>query len=268
MSAATVDRVLRLLAVSPSVRTLDLTGGAPELNPHFRRLVAAARALGVEVIDRCNLTVLYEDGQEDLEQFLADNGVRVVASLPCYTPETTDAQRGVGVFERSIGALRRLNAVGYGAEGSSGLPLDLVYNPSGAFLPPAAEKLEAAYKAELGDLYGVRFSSLLTLANMPIKRFADRLHQKKETEKYMDLLVASFNAATVPRVMCTSLVSVRWDGALFSCDFNQQVSALGERSDAALPCAVLRAALCRSVGAAVPLCHLSPVSDGAVWICG
>ena len=222
MDAAGVERVLSLLAASPSVRTLDITGGAPELNPHFRRLVVEARRLGLEVIDRCNLTVLFEPGQEDLAAFLAAHRVRVVASLPCYSEATVDAQRGFGVFERSVAALKELNARGYGAPGS-GLVLDLMYNPAGASLPPAASNLEAAYKRELGAQFGIVFNSLLTLTNMPIKRFADRLHQRGETGAYMALLHASFNAETAARVMCTSLVSVRWDGAIFDCDFNQQL---------------------------------------------
>jgi radical SAM/Cys-rich protein len=222
MDLATVDRVLAVLAASPGVRTLDITGGAPELNPHFRHLVTRARQLGVEVIDRCNLTALYEPGQEDLAAFLAAQRVRVVASLPCYSAATVDAQRGDGVFSRSIDALRELNAVGYGQEGS-GLLLDLMYNPAGASLPPAAAPLEAAYKRELGAQFGIVFNSLLTLTNLPIKRFADRLHQRGETGTYMALLYGAFNAAVAPRVMCTSLLSVRWDGALFDCDFNQQL---------------------------------------------
>jgi radical SAM/Cys-rich protein len=223
MDGETVDAVLRVLRASPGVRTLDITGGAPELNPHFRRLVRGARALGLEVIDRCNLTVMFEDGQADLAAFLAEQSVRVVASLPCYSAATVDAQRGDGVFERSIAALRELNAVGYAAAPDNGLHLDLMYNPAGASLPPDAATLEAAYKRELAAQFGVSFSSLLTLTNMPIKRFADRLHQRGETEAYMQLLLAAFNPAAAARVMCTGLVSVRWDGALFDCDFNQQL---------------------------------------------
>lgn len=170
MDERTARRVLELLAASPSVRSLDLTGGAPELNPHFRMLVREARALGVEVVDRCNLTVLFEPGQESLAAFLAQQRVRVVASLPCYTPETVDRQRGRGVFERSVAALRELNAVGYGVEGS-GLVLELMFNPAGARLPPPAAQLEPAYRAELAD-HGIVFTRLLTLTNMPIKRCA------------------------------------------------------------------------------------------------
>ena len=222
MGAAGVDRLLLLLRASPGVRELDITGGAPELNPEFRRLVVGARALGLQVIDRCNLTVLYEPGQADLAAFLAAQRVRIVASLPCYSAVNVDKQRGDGVFDRSIAALRELNAVGY-ATTDPGLQLDLMYNPGGAFLPPAAETLEAAYKRELHDNFGVSFSSLLCLTNMPIKRFADRLHQAGQTDAYMNTLLEAFNPEAARRVMCTQLVSVRWDGALFSCDFNQQL---------------------------------------------
>jgi len=204
------------------VKTLDLTGGAPELHEQFRFLVREARALGVDVIDRCNLTVLYEEGQEDLPQFLAENKVKVVASLPCYSEANTDAQRGKGVFERSIAALRDLNAVGYGVEGS-GLELDLMYNPGGAFLPPAQENLEVAYRSELRDTWGVEFSRLFTLTNMPIKRFADYLHREGKTSEYMSLLVENFNVAASVGVMCRDLISVSWDGTLYDCDFNQQL---------------------------------------------
>jgi len=224
MDAATVDRVLEVLenSIRHGVHTLDLTGGAPELNPHFRRCVTRARQLGVDVIDRCNLTVLCEPGQEDLASFLAEHRVHVVASMPCYNQDTVDKQRGDGVYERSIAGLQQLNAMGYGQPGT-GLVLDLMYNPAGASLPPAAFSLEAAYKRELGSRFGIQFNSLLTLTNMPIKRFADRLHQSGQTEAYMRTLLDAFNPATTEGVMCTRLVSVRWDGALFDCDFNQQL---------------------------------------------
>mmetsp|Transcript_23123 Transcript_23123/g.75387 ORF Transcript_23123/g.75387 Transcript_23123/m.75387 type:complete len:421 (-) Transcript_23123:54-1316(-) len=222
MDAATVDRLLELLRGSPEVRTLDVTGGAPELNPNFRTLVRGARELGLEVIDRCNLTVLLEPGQGDLAQFLADNGVTVVASLPCYSEANVDKQRGRGVFDKSIEALKMLNAVGYGVEGSS-LTLDLMYNPGGPFLPPSSEKLEGDYKQKLADDFGITFSSLLTLTNMPIKRFADFLVREGELEAYMQLLVDNFNPSAVGGVMCKNLISVDWQGNLFDCDFNQQL---------------------------------------------
>mmetsp|Transcript_9669 Transcript_9669/g.15531 ORF Transcript_9669/g.15531 Transcript_9669/m.15531 type:complete len:462 (+) Transcript_9669:116-1501(+) len=227
MSAEVAQRLVQLLDAPVSgggggIKTLDITGGAPELMEQFRPLVLAARARGVDVIDRCNLTVMYEPGQEDLPAFLAANGVKVVASLPCYSEANTDAQRGRGVFQRSIRALQDLNAVGYGVEGT-GLELDLMYNPGGAFLPPAQENLETAYRSELGDTYGISFSRLFTLTNMPIKRFADFLHREGKTEEYMKLLVDNFNPAAADGVMCRDLVSVSWDGRLYDCDFNQQL---------------------------------------------
>ncbi len=222
MPPEVAERVLELLEKNPSVELLDLTGGAPELNPNFHRLVSDARRLGRRVIDRCNLTVLFEPGMEDLGEFLADNRVEVVASLPCYQPENVEKQRGKGAFDKSIEALRRLNALGYG-QPRSGLVLDLVYNPVGASLPPAQAGLEAVYRRELGRLFGIAFSRLLTITNMPIKRFAHLLERTAKFETYMSLLVNHFNPATVPGLMCRSLVSVGWDGALYDCDFNQML---------------------------------------------
>jgi len=224
MSDELLDHVIELCregAKEGTLRTLDITGGAPELHPGFRRVVQETSQLGIEVIDRCNLTVLMEPGQEDLADFLAEHKVRVVASLPCYSAENVDAQRGFGVFERSIAALQRLNDVGYGVDKS--LALDLVYNPGGPFLPPPQEKLEVAYRTELGDLYGIVFTSLLALTNVPIKRYADRLIRRGELQAYMELLASSYNSATLSSVMCTYLLSVRHDGALFDCDFNAQI---------------------------------------------
>lgn len=217
MSRAVAQRVLHVLSRSDTVRTLDITGGAPELNQSFRFLVEGARALGREVIDRCNLTILFEPGMEDLAGFLARQRVHVVASLPCYSEANVDKQRGGGVFEKSIEALRRLNALGYG----DALPLDLVYNPLGAFLPPAQPALEARYQDELAKKFGVRFSRLLTITNVPIKRFAQQLVRDGKSERYMSLLVDHFNPDTVPGLMCRSLVSVGYDGRLFDCDFHQ-----------------------------------------------
>ncbi|WIA16923.1 hypothetical protein OEZ85_013849 [Tetradesmus obliquus] len=224
MQHDTAQRCLQLLADSEEVGCLDITGGAPELNEQFRYLVREARALGssLDIIDRCNLTVLCEPGQEDLPQFLAQHRVRVVASLPCYGQDNVDKQRGRGVFERSIEGLRMLNAVGYGQPGS-GLVLDLVYNPGGAFLAPAQAKLQPAYKQELAEMYGIHFNSLLCLNNMPIKRFADFLIRSSTLSEYMGLLVENFNAATVPGLMCHQTLSVAWDGRLYDCDFNQQL---------------------------------------------
>lgn len=219
LGEALAARVLEVLARSPGVATLDLTGGAPELNPHFRGLVRGARALGRRVIDRCNLTVLFEPGQEDTADFLAREGVEVVASLPCYSADNVDAQRGKRVYERSLAALRRLNALGYGG----GLRLDLVYNPLGASLPPPQAELEADYRRELGAL-GIRFDRLLTITNMPIKRFARALARRGESEAYLSLLVNHFNPATVDALMCRSTLSVAYDGQLYDCDFNQALA--------------------------------------------
>ena len=216
MDEGLAARVLAVLAANPVLDTLDLTGGAPELNPHFRMLVRGGRALGRRVIDRCNLTVLFEPGQEDTAEFLAAEGVDVVASLPCYTPDNVDAQRGKRVYERSLAALRRLNALGYGG----GLRLDLVYNPLGATLPPPQANLELDYRRELGVL-GVRFDRLLTITNMPIKRFARDLARRGESAAYQSLLVNHFNPDTVDALMCRSTLSVAYDGQLYDCDFNQ-----------------------------------------------
>jgi len=216
------QRVIGLLAASPSVTTVDITGGAPELNPTFRFLVEQARRLGRHVIDRCNLTVLFEPGMEGLAEFLAGHQVEVIASLPCYTAENVDQQRGRGVFEKSIEALRQLNALGYG-QPDSRLQLNLVYNPLGAFLPPPQEALESDYKRQLRDRYGIEFHRLHTLTNMPIKRFADFLHHKGDYGTYMGLLVNHFNPVTVRGLMCRSLVSVGWEGTLYDCDFNQML---------------------------------------------
>jgi radical SAM/Cys-rich protein len=222
MPRAVAERVLELVARDPGIELVDLTGGAPELHPDFRTLVARARRLGRRVIDRCNLTVLLEPGLEDLPGFLAAHEVHVVASLPCYERENVDGQRGRGVFDRSLVALARLNALGYGRAGS-GLELDLVYNPVGAFLPPPQAELETDYKEELRARFGIEFNRLLTLTNMPIKRFADYLDRTGQHEAYMSLLANHFNAATVPGLMCRTLVSVGWDGRLYDCDFNQML---------------------------------------------
>jgi radical SAM/Cys-rich protein len=215
-----VDLVLDVLA-RRGIGTLDLTGGAPELHPQFRRLVHAARSLGTVVIDRCNLTVLQEAGQEDLADFMARQAVRVVASLPCYTQQNVDSQRGAGVFERSIAALRELNALGYGKDDR--LVLDLVYNPLGPVLPGPQDTLEADYKRELGDRFGIVFNRLLTLANMPIQRFGSTLVSKGQFAAYMTLLRDNHRPENLQRVMCRDLVSVDWQGYLYDCDFNQML---------------------------------------------
>jgi len=221
MDRSTINKVLDLIAATRSVETVDITGGAPELNPGFRHLVAAARSLGKAVIDRCNLTVLSEPGQEDTARFLADQQVHITASLPCYTQKTVDKQRGKGVFDRSIKALRELNRLGYGTGGA--LQLSLVYNPGGAFLPPAQRELQSHYKRELSQAFGVTFDNLLTITNMPIKRFAHSLLRDGQLEAYMDLLVNHFNPRTVGGLMCRGTVSVGYDGKLYDCDFNQML---------------------------------------------
>ena len=222
MPPEVAERVLETVAASPSITTVDITGGAPELNPNFQWIVRESRVLGRHVIDRCNLTVLFEPGQEYVAEFLAQNQVEIIASLPCYTPENVDQQRGRGVFEKSIHALQFLNHLGYGVSGSK-LQLNLVYNPLGASLPPAQEKLQADYKKHLQESFGIQFHSLFTLTNMPIKRFAAYLNQSGKYESYMSLLVNHFNPGTVTKLMCRSLVSVGWDGKLFDCDFNQML---------------------------------------------
>ncbi|ATG73755.1 radical SAM protein [Zobellella denitrificans] len=215
---ALIPEVLR----ARGLPTLDLTGGAPELHPGFRALVRAARAQGVKVIDRCNLTILFEPGQDDLAEFLAGQGVEVVASLPCYSVDNVDKQRGKGTFDKSILALQALNRLGYGQPGS-GLELNLVYNPQGPSLPPPQAALEADYKRELGEHFGIRFNRLFALANMPIKRFGDYLLSKRQFHDYLRLLKENFSAANLPGLMCRNLVSVDWQGYLYDCDFNQQL---------------------------------------------
>jgi len=204
------------------VKTLDLTGGAPELNPDFRRLVSAARALGLRVIDRCNLTILSEPGQETLAGFLAASAVEITASLPCYLEENVDRQRGSGVFRRSLDGLRCLNALGYG-QPDSGLVLNLVYNPAGASLPPDQTALEAAYKEQLAIRYGIVFNHLFALANMPIRRFGSQLVSSGGFDPYMTLLRNAHRPENLAGVMCRTLLSVGWQGEVFDCDFNQML---------------------------------------------
>ena len=220
MSSDTITDVLAYLEVS-GVKTLDITGGAPELNPHFRSLVMRARALGVHVIDRCNLTILEEPGQEGLAQFLAAQALEVIASLPCYTEELVDRQRGKGVYEKSIRGLKRLNTLGYGTRPE--LPLNLVYNPQGASLPPAQQKLEADYKRILGEAHGIVFNRLYTLANMPIQRFGSALISKGQFNEYMALLHGAHRDENLDSVMCRTLISVDWQGYVYDCDFNQML---------------------------------------------
>ncbi len=221
MTRAVVDEVLAFLRAG-RLPTLDITGGAPELNPHFRHLVTGARALGIHVMDRCNLTILELLGQEDLAEFLAANQVEVIGSMPCYLEDNVDRQRGDGVFQSSIRALHKLNAIGYGKP-ASGLTLNLVYNPQGASLPPDQAKLEQDYKQHLGSDYGVVFDHLYTLANMPIQRFGSWLLSKEQFAGYMQLLKSSHREENLHGVMCRTLLSVDWQGYVYDCDFNQML---------------------------------------------
>ncbi len=213
--------IVRYLDVS-GVSTLDITGGAPELNRQFRFLVREARKRDLQVIDRCNLTILEEPGQEDLADFLAGNRVAIVASLPCYLEENVNAQRGKGVFDSSIRGLRRLNALGYGVAGSE-LTLDLVYNPQGPTLPPSQQSLESDYKKVLMERYGVSFNQLYVLANMPVGRFGSTLISKGEMDAYLTLLRDAHHDGNLDSVMCRSLLSIDWQGYVFDCDFNQML---------------------------------------------
>lgn len=212
---------IMVLAEEGLFTTLDLTGGAPELHPRFRQLVAAARGYGLHVIDRCNLTILEEPGQEGLAEFLAEQGVEVVASLPCYLQQNVDAQRGKGVFDGSIRALQRLNALGYGRDASK--PLNLVFNPQGAVLPPPQQQLELDYKRRLKADHDIDFNRLLTITNMPIQRFGSALLSGGEFDAYLKLLRDSYQPQNLAGVMCRSLVSVDWQGQLYDCDFNQML---------------------------------------------
>ncbi len=221
MSVQVADACLSLLQ-SANIATLDITGGAPEMNPHFRRLVASARALGCRVIDRCNLTILVAAGFTDLPEFLAEQKVEIVASLPCYLEANVDKQRGDRVFQRSLEALRRLNALGYGLSDSP-LKLTLVYNPTGYSLPPSQQKLEEDYRRELRSRYGIEFTQLFTITNMPISRFLSDLYEHGQYDGYMQKLVDAFNPATIDGLMCRSMLSVDWQGNLFDCDFNQML---------------------------------------------
>ena len=222
MSRHTIDELLAV-ATSSTVTTLDLTGGAPELNPHFTYLVAAARERQLDIIDRCNLTVLLEPGQQDTAQFLADNNVRIVASLPCYLKDNVDRQRGDGTFESSIEALQLLNSLGYGQPGST-RQLDLVFNPQGPVLPPPQQALEQDYKRHLLEQYNVSFNQLLTLTNMPIQRFGSTLVSHGQFDAYMSLLKSSHQHCNTTSVMCRSLISIDWQGYLYDCDFNQMLN--------------------------------------------
>ena len=217
-----IDHIVEVLR-QPSIHTLDLTGGAPEMNPMFRELVSSARELGITVIDRCNLTILLEPGYEDTAEFLAGNQVQIVASLPCYMEENVDGQRGKGVYDKSMRALELLNELGYGEPGSD-LSLTLVYNPTGPYLPPPQERLEQDYKDFLAEHFGIRFNQLFTITNMPIARFGSTLLSKGEFENYMNLLKDSFSAANLDGLMCLNQLSIDWQGYVYDCDFNQMLN--------------------------------------------
>ncbi|MEW4982431.1 MAG: arsenosugar biosynthesis radical SAM (seleno)protein ArsS [Cycloclasticus sp.] len=226
MDKATVDQVFEFID-RQGITTLDLTGGAPEMNPHFQYVVEQASQRGLSVIDRCNLTILEEPGYEYLYEFLASNNVQIVASLPCYSSENVDAQRGNGVFDKSIAALKKLNALGYG----KGLDLSLVYNPQGTQLPPQQTTLELEYKEHLLDHFGIVFSRLLTITNMPIKRFGSTLISKGQFDDYMDVLKAAYRPVNIDQLMCKGLLSVDWQGYVYDCDFNQMLDLPAGISD-------------------------------------
>ena len=222
MDKETIDLVLAF-ARQRKIKMLDLTGGAPEMNPHFRYLVKAARGMGMEVIDRCNLTILLEPGYEDMAEFLAQHEVEIVASLPCYIEENVDGQRGKGVYQKSMQVLKQLNQLGYGDEGTR-LKLTLVYNPTGPYLPPAQETLEQDYKTFLANEFDIQFNQLFTITNMPIARFGSTLISKGEFENYMNLLKDSFSIANMQGLMCINQLSIDWQGFVYDCDFNQMLN--------------------------------------------
>ncbi|MCB0337425.1 MAG: arsenosugar biosynthesis radical SAM protein ArsS, partial [Bdellovibrionales bacterium] len=223
IAGTTVDRLIYLMENSPSLKTVDITGGAPEMVPDFRRIVEAAARIGIpEIIDRCNLTILVEPGYEDLASFLKNHQVTIVASLPCYSKENVDKQRGSGTFEASIRGLMLLNDLGYG-DPDTDLKLHLVFNPGGASLPPSQEQLEEEYKRRLHEDFGIKFNRLFTITNIPIKRFLRQLKNWGKEDEYMALLAKSFNLQAATQIMCRDLISVGWEGDLFDCDFNQMI---------------------------------------------
>ncbi len=222
MARETVDQIIIFLKTE-KITTLDLTGGAPEMNPHFRELVVAARSLNIHVIDRCNLTILQEPGYENMIEFLVKNKVEIAASLPCYLKDNVDQQRGSGVFNDSIKSLQELNQIGYGQK-NSGLILNLVYNPQGAELPPSQTDLEPAYKQHLKDEYDLVFNNLFTITNMPIQRFGSTLVSKGQFETYMQLLRDNYKPENLDTVMCRTILSVDWQGYVYDCDFNQMLA--------------------------------------------
>jgi len=221
MTWQTMERILQLLENSPGVECIDLTGGAPEMNPHFRELVHKLPPR-YRIIDRCNLTVMFEPGQEDLAEFLAEQQIEVVASLPCYSQDNVDTQRGKGSFDKSIRALQQLNQLGYGKHNSP-LQLNLVYNPVGAHLPPDQATLENDYKKRLREDFDIEFNNLLTITNIPIKRFAHQLQNEQALDSYRQTLYDNFNPVAAEHIMCRDLISISWDGKLYDCDFNQML---------------------------------------------
>ena len=230
MRRETIDRILDWLGKS-EIPTVDLTGGAPEMIPDFRYFIERVKTLTQprHIIDRCNLTILLDPGYQDLPEFLARHKVEIIASMPCYTPENVNAQRGEGVFDGSITALQLLNSLGYGIDPE--LPLHLVYNPVGAFLPGSQAELEANYKRELGMHFGIVFNKLYTITNLPIGRFASHLRHEYQLEKYMELLINAFNPATIEGLMCRDTISVGWRGEIYDCDFNQQLDMQWQNPD-------------------------------------
>ena len=234
MSRETINRIIHWLART-DIPTVDLTGGAPEMIPDFRYFIERVKKLQPfrHVINRCNLTILLERGYEDLASFLANHKVEIIASMPCYTAENVNAQRGEGVFEGSIAALQLLNSLGYGIE--SELPLHLIYNPVGAFLPPSQAELEADYKRELKKHFGIVFNNLYTLTNLPIGRFASYLWHNNKLDEYMELLIQAFNPATIDGLMCRNTISVGWRGEVYDCDFNQQLGLQWSRNGGSKP---------------------------------
>ncbi len=220
MNYEVISKILNLLKKENSIKIIDITGGAPELNTNFKYFVKELKKLKLHIIDRCNLTVLHEIGQEKTSEFLAKNNVEIIASLPCYTEQNVDQQRGRGVFIKSIDSIKKLNKLGYGL---GKLKLNLVYNPLGAFLPPSQSKLEKEYKKFLKEKFNIFFNNLFTLTNMPIKRFNHYLNRNGEYESYMNLLLQNFNISAVSNVMCQNLISISWDGKIYDCDFNQML---------------------------------------------
>jgi radical SAM/Cys-rich protein len=266
MSRETVDGVLRFLA-GTSIPTLDVTGGAPELHRDFDYLVESARSLGRHVMDRCNLTVIFEPGKEYLPDFFQRHRVELVCSLPCYSQENVDKQRGKGIFDSSIRALQRFNEVGYG-QADSGLVLNLVYNPVGPHLPPAQDKLEQDYKKILHEQFGIVFNHLFCLTNMPITRYATHLKLRGEYDRYVELLETNFNAATLDQVMCRNLISIGWEGLVYDCDFNQMLD-LPLRDRAGKPLDIASLALEQVVNRAITVGdHCYACTAGCGSSCG